>query len=71
MWDEMSDGVARISSEVRALAQRAGVVRRAILRAAFAGDLANQDPADEAASALLERLRATRERPERRGKVAS
>jgi type I restriction enzyme S subunit len=40
--------------------KRAERLRQAILRKAFAGELAPQDPADEPASVLLERIRAER-----------
>ena len=44
--------------------QRCGVLRRAILSAAFSGRLVKQDPNDEPASVLLERIAA--EQPKRR-----
>ena len=40
---------------------RADVLRRAILQRAFRGDLVSQDPTDEPASLLLERIRAENE----------
>lgn len=43
-------------------------LRKAVLNAAFSGRLAPQDPADESASILLERLRATQARAPRRGR---
>lgn len=50
---------------------RSAALRRAILARAFAGELVPQDPSDEPASALLERIAAQRasENPARRGKV--
>ncbi len=39
---------------------RAGALRRAVLKSAFEGRLVPQDPSDEPASALLERIRAER-----------
>ena len=43
--------------------KRAGTLRRAILREAFAGRLVPQNPADEPASALIERIRTERAKP--------
>jgi type I restriction enzyme S subunit len=40
--------------------RRANMLRRSLLREAFAGRLVEQDPADEPASVLLERIRAER-----------
>lgn len=48
--------VKQLESELR----RADASRQSILRAAFAGELVLQDPADEAASTLLERIAAKR-----------
>lgn len=47
--DELSNGMASASS-----------LRRAVLRTAFSGHLVSQDPADEPASVLLERIAAER-----------
>lgn len=40
---------------------RSSALRRSVLKAAFAGELAPQDPSDEPASALVERIHAARE----------
>ena len=70
-WQEASDRVARTSAALLAHSQRAGVLRRAIFRAAFAGQLVSQDPADEPASDLLERMGTPRKQPVRRARAAS
>jgi type I restriction enzyme S subunit len=49
-----------IDREVRVGATRAGLLRQAILSRAFSGQLVPQDPNDEPASVLLDRIRATR-----------
>jgi type I restriction enzyme, S subunit len=41
-------------------AHRANILRQAVLKSAFAGQLVSQDPSDEPASVLLERIRAER-----------
>jgi type I restriction enzyme S subunit len=60
--------VERQLSDLRACEQsieagleRSAALRRAVLKAAFAGQLVPQDPTDEPASVLLERIRAERE----------
>jgi len=45
--------------------QQAEALRQAILKRAFSGKLVPQDPNDEPAAALLERIRAAREKPNR------
>jgi type I restriction enzyme S subunit len=45
---------------VEAGLERSAALRRAVLKAAFAGQLVPQDPTDEPASVLLERIRAER-----------
>lgn len=47
---------------------RSGALRRSILKAAFEGKLVPQDPADEPASVLLDRIRAERARAEPGGR---
>jgi type I restriction enzyme S subunit len=53
--------------------RRSAALRRSILAAAFSGRLVPQDPSDEPASALLERIAAEREtsKPTRKKKAAS
>jgi len=55
---EVSD---RFAAQVASVSLRAQNLRRAVLRRAFTGSLAPQDPADEPATALLDRIRAERE----------
>ncbi len=50
--------VAEVEAAMAANLRRAARLRQAILRQAFAGKLAPQDPNDEPASALLKRIRA-------------
>ncbi len=49
-----------VEDEIRRALTRAATLRRSILAAAFSGQLVPQDPADEPASVLLDRVRAER-----------
>lgn len=67
-------GRGRLSASVEAARRRAETLRRSTLAAAFSGHLVPQDPADEPASVLLQRIRAerdTRQRGSRARKVTS
>lgn len=54
------DGIAQQEAAVERLLKQSTAQRQNILRAAFAGQLVPQDPADEPASVLLARIRAER-----------
>jgi len=58
--EEARFGMSRIDGEVATAQRRGSKLRRSILAAAFSGRLVPQDPDDEPASVLLERIRAER-----------
>ncbi len=51
---------SRLAGQVRDAMRRSVSLRRSILAAAFSGQLVSQDPDDEPASLLLERIRSER-----------
>ena len=53
--------IQQAEAAVEASLQRAERLRQSILKRAFSGQLVPQDPNDEPASVLLERIRAQRE----------
>jgi type I restriction enzyme S subunit len=57
--DQLS-GLVRLEAEVESRLAQAEALRQSILKKAFSGRLVAQDPTDELASALLERIRAER-----------
>ena len=57
---EVLDAVDRQASQIKRARAKSQMMRRAILSAAFAGNLTHQDPNDEPASALLERIATSR-----------
>ncbi|MGW3485727.1 restriction endonuclease subunit S [Streptomyces sp. NPDC001054] len=59
--DELLSGVEAMRREVDRAIRRARTLRSVILRKAFSGTLAPQDPADEPAAKLLARIAAERE----------
>ncbi len=62
--------VDEIEAQVDANLRRGGRLRQGILKRAFEGRLVPQDPSDEPAAELLERLRASRSVPARNRKRA-
>lgn len=59
--DEFTEVTSRCRSELEKTLKRAAHLRQAILLRAFSGGLVPQDPADEPASVLLDRILAQRE----------
>lgn len=57
---ERAQSMSRVSEELQGARKRAGYLRKALLDAAFTGKLVPQDPADEPAAVLLERIRSER-----------
>lgn len=58
--DELLGNASRTDADAEGALRRATTLRQAILKRAFSGQLVPQDPADEPASVLLERIRAAR-----------
>ena len=67
--EEQFSRIDAATASLKRCLQRCAVLRRSILAAAFSGRLVNQDPSDEPASVLLERIAA--EQPKRNTKRKS
>jgi type I restriction enzyme S subunit len=59
-FEQMDSLVENQRAAVRAESMRSSALRQSVLRSAFSGELVPQDPADEPAPALLERIAAER-----------
>ena len=59
--DTLMEAVSRLEAEIDERLRSVAVQRQNIFRAAFSGQLVPQDPNDEPASVLLERIRARRQ----------
>jgi len=63
LLDEQFTVIEQNEREIDAALKRSAALRQSILKKAFTGQLVPQDPTDEPASALLERIRAQRATP--------
>lgn len=65
-----TESATHIADELEGAARRLAHLESALFSKAFRGELVQQDPADEPASALLERIRAAKAEPDEDGAVS-
>ena len=58
--EERRSAIDALRAAIERAQRRSAALRRAVLERAFRGELVPQDPSDEPASALLDRIRAER-----------
>lgn len=62
--EEQTSAIDALRAAIERAQRRSASLRRAVLERAFRGELVPQDPSDEPASALLERIASERARAE-------
>lgn len=70
LLDEQFEVIEQNEREIDAALKRSEALRQSILNAAFTGQLVPQDPTDEPATTLLDRIRTERAEAERSKKKA-
>lgn len=70
LLDEQFTVIEQNEREIDAALKRSAALRQSILKKAFTGQLVPQDPSDEPASTLLERIRKERETAAATGKTS-
>ena len=59
--DKMSSQLDQMETDIKMQLKKSEALRRSILKKAFSGELVEQDPNDEPASILLERIKAEKQ----------